>query len=180
MDGMIRLTGSAIKCARNIAAQHILYRIHGTDASPAGGPADDEIAEAVRQALERDIFLQNERVQASVCNGWITVDGSVPTYFQRAVAGIVLRRMAGVRGVTNSILVEPNRENPATAHEAIRSALQLQAVREAEHIIACIQHGDFAVSGLVLSWAEKRALVGSQNVPGVQHGHEYLTAAAYN
>jgi len=97
-----------------------------------------------------------------------TLEGSVPYYYQVEDAAGAVRRLAGVRGVTNNICVDADTAVPVAAREAVRAALQRQAGREADRINVEVEGGELTLFGTVRSWAEKRAVVGAAgHVPGI-------------
>lgn len=130
--------------------------INGIDVAPSGARTDPEVTHAVRSALERDIVLRHDRIRATVCGGWVTLEGSVPNYFQRTDSGNIVRRLAGVHGVTNSLRVEAYEDRHECAHDAIRGALNLLAGREAAYIVGCFRNGTLTVPEQMRSWAENR------------------------
>jgi osmotically-inducible protein OsmY len=66
-------------------------------------PIDTDLAEAVSRALEWDIAVPDQRITSRVTNGWVTLEGEVGLHLQRAAADRAVRRLSGVRGVTNLI-----------------------------------------------------------------------------
>jgi len=175
VGGVIRLTGKVHNFAEKNAAQEAAHRVRGVvdvandiEVVPIGTRTDADIAHAVRHALEWDVYLPHEQIQSTVSDAWVTLDGTVPYYFQVEDAAGAIRRLAGVRGVTNKIRVDPDALVPVAVHEAIRTALQRQAGREAERIDVEVVGGELTLSGRVRSWAEKCAIVGAAgHVPGI-------------
>ena len=70
-------------------------------------PADPAIAEAVADALGRDVNFPVHAVQAAVRCGWVSLSGSVCWPHQRTAAERAVCHLAGVRGVSNAILLQP-------------------------------------------------------------------------
>jgi osmotically-inducible protein OsmY len=64
---------------------------------------DEEIAHAVRHALEWDVTIPDERIVSSVAQGWVTLERKLDQPFERGAVEKVVRNPAGVRGVTNHI-----------------------------------------------------------------------------
>jgi len=74
------------------------------------GPAepnrrDEGVAEAVANALYWDFALPRHRVVALCDDGWVTLSGQVDRAYQRSCAEADVKRVNGVRGVTNAITV---------------------------------------------------------------------------
>ena len=67
---------------------------------------DTDIAQAVLRGLDWDIAVPEEKIKARVDDGWVTLEGEVALQFQRAAAEKAVRRLSGVRGVTNEIRLQ--------------------------------------------------------------------------
>jgi osmotically-inducible protein OsmY len=77
----------------------------GVVVSAAPAAQDLVLAHAVRRALEWDSFAPDERIHATVCGGWVTLEGSVDHLADGADAERAVRELVDVRGVTNLIEV---------------------------------------------------------------------------
>jgi len=97
---------------------------------------------------------------STVSNGWVTLEGDVSLFREREDVERVIRRLAGVRGLTNRIEVKPVKIKAEDVREAIEEALERRAEREARHIIVEVHDSEVKLSGPVRSWAEKRAILG--------------------
>jgi osmotically-inducible protein OsmY len=64
---------------------------------------DRRVAEAVANALHWDFAVPRHRVFAHCDGGWVTLTGEVERAYQRSAAEADVRRVEGVRGVTNAI-----------------------------------------------------------------------------
>jgi osmotically-inducible protein OsmY len=136
---------------------------------------DAEIARAVRNSLEWDVWVDEPGIQSTVANGWVTLEGEVKLLREREDVERVIRRLAGVRGLTNEIEVIPEPINSETVRKAIEEALERRAEREAQHIKVEVHDGHVKLSGRVRSWAEKRAIFGTvSHAPGVRSADENL------
>jgi osmotically-inducible protein OsmY len=71
--------------------------------------SDAAIAAAAANALEWESGVPDGCVQATVRHGWVTLTGSVPWTFQRTAAERAVLRLAGVKGVANSVIVRPQK-----------------------------------------------------------------------
>ena len=91
-----------------------------------------------------------------------------------------MRRLAGVRGVTNKIEVTPPKVLPADVRAAIENALERQAEREARRIDLTVQDDRVSLSGVVHSWTEREAVVGAaKGTRGVRNVEDHLRIAPY-
>src|SRR3972149_1228925 len=66
---------------------------------------DTEIAQAVRQALEWDVFVPNEEITSTVTDGWVTLEGPVERWSQREGAERAVRHLTGGKVGVNQISV---------------------------------------------------------------------------
>jgi len=75
---------------------------------------DSELADAIREALEWDEFVPHESVRATVCEGLVTLEGTVRRFHESAYAERIIRLLAGVRGVRNRLAVREAEEIPTS------------------------------------------------------------------
>ena len=176
-DGVVTLTGYVGSYAKRIAAEDAAHRVPAVrDVAndvlvhvPGGfSHTDTDIAHAVRRALEADVFLPAEDIRTTVTDGWVTLEGEVSFWREREDATRAIRHLAGVRGVTNEILVRRTFVDPENVRTTIEEALERRAEREAERIGVRVDEGVVTLTGKVHSWREKRAVLGSVgHAPGV-------------
>jgi osmotically-inducible protein OsmY len=163
-EGIVTLVGSVDVYAKKIAAREAAHRVHGVldvvdelqvKVAGIGAPTDTDIARAVRDALEWDAFVPDEKITSTVSLGIVTLEGVVPTWSQRADAERVVRGLAGVRGVINQITVMAKAVDSSRIKADIEEALERQAEREARRIGVSVKDGVVMLTGRVRSWVEK-------------------------
>ena len=183
--GVVTLSGTVTSWAKRMVAQEAAHRVAGVlDVAndvvvkiPGGlGRSDTEIAHAVRNALEWDVFVPDKDIQSTVSNGWVTLTGMVETVSEREDAARAVRNLAGVRGVDNQILVRHPQVAPGRIRAAIEEALERRAEREARRIDVTVSpDGEVTLAGHVRSWAEREAVVASARyLRGVRAVHDRL------
>src|SRR5882762_6177916 len=130
-DGVITLTGSVDSYTKRYAAEEAAHRVRGVKAVAndievrlftTAERSDADIAAAAVRALEWDAFVPIEKLDVTVSKGWVTLKGEVEWRFQREDAYRVVQRLAGVKGVTNLIVVKP-RSTPSDLKKKIMEAL---------------------------------------------------------
>jgi osmotically-inducible protein OsmY len=183
-NGIVTLTGTLSSYAKKLAAQEAAHRVFAVlDVAndiqvrvPGSlGRTDAEIAQAVRKALEWDVWINEELIKSTVSNGFVTLEGVVGVLRERDDVERVIRNLDGVRGVTNKIQVKPAKISAEDVREAIEEALERRAEREARHIKVEVHDSFVKLSGRVRSWAEKRAILGIvSHAPGVRAVEESL------
>ncbi|ROT32274.1 BON domain-containing protein [Micromonospora sp. HM5-17] len=163
--GIATLTGWVDSYAKKWAAERIAHRVRGIRAVAndltvrlPGDAArtDADIATAASRALEWDSFVPMERLEVTVANGWLTLRGEVEQGFQKRAAERAVRRLTGVRGVTNLIAVRPPAPvSAADLERNIRDALRRRRDIDAELIDVDVAGGAVVLSGEVRSWLER-------------------------
>ncbi|OLB78686.1 MAG: ornithine aminotransferase [Actinobacteria bacterium 13_2_20CM_2_71_6] len=166
-DGVVTLTGWVDGYAKKWAAEQAAHRVRGVVAVaddievrlPSSAERNDaDIAAAAVRALEWDAFIPVEKIEVTVSKGWVTVKGEVEWEFQRRAAQRAVRRLSGVRGVTNLITVRPRQQpSPSELRRKIEDALVRSAETDAERITAEVDGGKVVLKGAVRSWMEREA-----------------------
>ena len=187
-EGVVALTGTVSTYAKKLAAQEAAHRICGVlDVAndvevKTNGRArtDTAIAKAVRHALEWNTLVPEDRVQSTVSDGWVTLEGDVKVWREREDAENAVLNLSGVMGVINKIQVSPPKVNPDELRLQIEDALERRADREAEHLRVEVKDGAVDLWGRVHSWQEKRAVIGSiSHAPGVRQVQDHLRIDPY-
>jgi osmotically-inducible protein OsmY len=71
-----------------------------------GQPSDTELARAVVDGLTSNALVPLHRVGVIVADGWVTLSGTLDWEYQRTSAERSARKVAGVKGVSNTIILE--------------------------------------------------------------------------
>jgi len=176
-QGVVTLTGNVSSYGKKLAALKAAHRVAGVlDVAdeiqvvlPGGKTRTDaEIAQAVRNSLEWDVMVNDERIRSTVTKGWVYLDGTVETLYEREDVERAIRRLAGVRGVTDRLVVAGPSVKPDVVQRAIEEALERRAGRVAHRLKVSVSDGTVTLKGWVRSWAEKRAVLGAvSHAPGV-------------
>jgi osmotically-inducible protein OsmY len=160
--GVVTLRGTVDDYAKKWAAEAAALRVRAVKAvandievrlAPSSERTDEEIAAAAIRALEWDAVVPQGKVKVKVSNAWITLTGEVEWYHQKLDAERVVRRLTGVKGVTNVVSVKPV-VDPSDIKSEIERALVRSAKTDAENIEVEVQGGRVVLKGKVKSLAE--------------------------
>ena len=186
-DGVVTLSGEVSSLPEKWAAQQATQRVNGVRAAvdqmvielPAGHQhGDTDIACAAANSLDWNVCIPRSRVSVLVKEGFITLDGTVDHYYQKAAAGSAVRNLMGLRGVYNNLTVEP----VAMASDIkikIEKALERAAEVDAQRITVEAHDHKVILRGKVTTWAEREeAERAAWKAPGVSDVQNHILIAA--
>jgi osmotically-inducible protein OsmY len=162
-DGVVMLTGTVDSYTKRWAAEEAAHRVRGVKAVAndidvkllkTDERSDADIAAAAVRALETDAFVPIDKLDVTVSKGWVTLKGEVEWQFQRQDAERVVRRLTGVKGVSNLITIKL-RPTPSELKRRIEDALVRTAQSDAQKITVEVDGSKVILKGTVRSWAEK-------------------------
>jgi osmotically-inducible protein OsmY len=185
-DGLVTLTGNVATYAKKLAAKRAAHRVAGVldvvnnlavEIPDPHKRTDQDVARAVRNALEWDVVVPDSKIHSTVSNGFVTLNGEVDSWADQLAAECAIERLAGVRGVDNRIEIKPKKRiDSESIRKSIEDALDRQAHREANQIGIKVKDGFVTLTGTVRSWAEKNAIHNLVNcAPNVQGLADLLT-----
>ncbi len=130
-------------------ANDIEVRLPNADKRP-----DPEIARAAVAAIRDQVLNAAEGIRVVVEDGAVALEGSVEWNYQREFAASAVRRIKGVTGVSNLILVTP-RVPAAEVKRKIEEAFRRSAEVDANAITVEATGGEVVLRGIVRSWVER-------------------------
>lgn len=120
IHGIVTLRGTVPTLPLKVAAERLALSVSGVRAvandlvvSDATEPQPDDslIAEAAANALSWYRAVPRDTVHVAVSDGWVTLSGTVSQLSERGAAERAIRRLRGVRGISNGVTVSNEPES---------------------------------------------------------------------
>jgi osmotically-inducible protein OsmY len=175
-EGVVTLTGHVESFAQKHAAETAARLLKGVKAVAEEIEVrlpfdalreDDDIAGAALERLAWDVSVPREAVKVMVEKGHVSLTGQVEWQYQRAAAEQDVRRLHGVVGVSNQILLKP-RGNDQDIGKEITHAMHRTWFFDPDSILVSAAFGCVRLTGSVSSPHERRlAAITAWSAPGV-------------
>jgi osmotically-inducible protein OsmY len=130
-------------------ANDIEVRLPAIDQRP-----DPDIARDAVAALKAELPISYDRIKIIVKDGWITLEGAVEWQYQKTTAENAVRKVKGVKGVTNVVTVKP-KVAPSELQRKIMEAFKRNAEVDANRITVEANGSEVILKGTVRSWIER-------------------------
>jgi osmotically-inducible protein OsmY len=130
-------------------ANDIEVRLPAIDQRP-----DPDIAKDAVAALKSELPISYDKMKVIVKDGWITLEGTAEWQYQKTTAENAVRKVKGVKGVTNVITVKP-KVQPSELQRKILEAFKRNAEVDANRITVEASGSEVILKGTVRSWIER-------------------------
>ena len=182
--GVVTLTGHVGSYAEKHAAEQAVGRVSGVKAIAdeleirylyAVGHGDEDIAKQALNVLSWDLAVPKEKVKVKIDKGWVTLSGDVDWYYQKNAAESDVRKLLGVMGVSNQIVIKPSVQ-ASDVQKKIKAAFERNADVEAAKIVVATDGSKVTLSGQVDSYYQRTLAENTAwSAPGVTHVHDHIT-----
>ena len=136
---------------------------------------DPELARDAVSALKNELPFSSENMKVVVKNGWVTLEGTAEWNYQRTRAEDAVRRVRGVKGIINAIVLKP-RVAPTEIKAKIEEAFRRSAEIDADRVTVEAHGSEVILKGAVRSWAERQeAERAAWRAPGVTKVENRIT-----
>lgn len=161
--GVVTLTGHVATYAEKLAAERAVQRVKGVRAIAQDiqvrfpeekKTADDEIAGRALSIMAWEMGAASDKVRVKVQDGWVTLSGETEWYFQKESAENAVRKLSGVVGLTNAIVIRPC-VDAADVRRSIKAALERNADIEANEIEIAVDGSKVTLEGKIRTWHER-------------------------
>jgi osmotically-inducible protein OsmY len=163
-DGVVTLVGFVKSYTEKFEAEAAAKRVAGVvglandlEVRLPGGVErpDPEIARDAVAAIKTRLPFSAEHIRVIVKDGWVTLEGQVEWNYQREGAENAVRRLRGIKGVTNLIQLKPQIA-ASEIKRKIEEAFRRSALIDASHVTVEANGGEVILRGGVRSSAERR------------------------
>jgi osmotically-inducible protein OsmY len=166
-DGVVSLTGHVKTFAEELEVK----------TARDDGVPDDELAARCVDVIRWSAATPDDRIRVKVQQGWVSLEGEVQWQYQKLDAERAVRKLEGVTGIYNMLVVQP-RLTADDITQAIEQALQRNAELDAAHIRVAVDGATVKLEGQVHLWLQRKAAEhAAWAAPGVTQVDNHLLIA---
>ncbi|WP_367253280.1 BON domain-containing protein [Pseudomonas sp. stari2] len=185
-NGVVTLSGFVKTYVQKVNAERAVKAVRGVrgvaeeiEVRPDkdAGTADDTIAKRALSIIAWRSDTPEGDIKVVVQKGWVTLEGQVDWQYQREVAESAVRKLSGVVGINNHLLLR-TKVKVVDIQQSIEDALKRNAEIDAKGIHIKVEGGVVKLEGKVHFWHERQiAERAAWSVPGVSKVDDQLLIA---
>ncbi len=186
VNGVVSLTGYVKTYAEKEAVERVVKRVKGVQAVAeeiqVRVPGELEVGDEVIASRCLEVMRWNtdtvaDRMLIEVQQGWVTLEGEVDWQYQKEAAQDAVRKLSGVVGINNRLIVRP-KIGVEDIKARIETALARNSELDANKIRVTVDDKTVRLEGHVRHWRERKACEHTAwAVPGVSHVDNHILIA---
>jgi len=186
VNGVVSLTGHVKTYAEKEAVERVVKRVKGVQAVAeeiqVRVPGELEVGDEVIASRCLEVMRWNtdtvaDRMLIEVQQGWVTLEGEVDWQYQKEAAQDAVRKLSGVVGINNRLIVRP-KVGVEDIKARIETALARNSELDANKIRVTVDDKTVRLEGHVRHWRERKACEHTAwAVPGVSHVDNHILIA---
>jgi osmotically-inducible protein OsmY len=168
-NNTVNLSGTVPSYSAMVTAENIAYSVIGvvdvnnrlTVKFPElfTAPTDKEIKDSVKRVLQWNTDVNTIDITFMVDNGVVTLEGSVPSFWQKITAESDAQRVQGVIDVINKIVVVPTEKiGDEIVGERVMDRIEKNTFADVDNIDVKVENGTVTISGNVSSYAQWKSV----------------------
>lgn len=167
-EGTVNLEGNVDSLTAKEAASADAWQVNGVNwvnnrldiqlSTVKALPSDEQLQSNIRNRLEWDPEISPFKLNVSVDEGRVTLEGTVDTFWKKIRIESAIRGLRGVIAVTNNLAVVPTEDYTDEAIAAdIVASMERNRWLEPEDVNLTVEKGEVTLTGSVPTWSAKRA-----------------------
>ena len=186
-DGVVTLTGkvdsmkgrmSATQTVNNtVGVKRVINKIH---VRPEEIEDNQSLGDKVRNALERDPYLERFDILVTAENGKVFLRGAVDTYFEKKRATEVASRVKGVVDIYNALNISKQWQwkEDRRIRKDVEENMKWDCEVNEDNLIVTVDNGVATINGTVDTWWEEKCAVNSALEAGAKAVESNLNVRA--
>jgi osmotically-inducible protein OsmY len=169
-EGIVMLEGVVSSYAEKIAAGNDVFEVPGVKHVENNLEViypetelrsnDEDISEKISNALKWNSKIESTNINIKTINRFVTLRGTVPTYWEKYEAEKLANHTYGVKGVVNLLKVQlHNKITDRDIENDIKRALKRNILIDEDEIRVKSENGNVQLSGSVKNYFEKREAI---------------------
>lgn len=161
--GVVRLSGTVANCGQKAIAEEVVKQVTGVKEvineiilinNQETTSSDDCTRAAIQNALKNHWLIPHQKIAVKVTNGNVSLDGMVRWEYQKTKILSIIRKINGVKNVTDKILIQSEIEDAIEAW-AVQEALKSNWALDGSDIKAMVKESTVCLTGTVCSLVQQ-------------------------